>query len=124
MLGLRTAMYYVDDMEKAKEWYSKAFETEPYWDTPYYMGFDIGGYELGLHPINKPIKRGENQLTYWGVEDIESTYKRLLDIGATVHEAPNNVGGNIVVGSVYDPFGNVIGLIYNPDFKLADGTKG
>ena len=119
VLGLRTCCYVVPDLEKAKDWYSRAFQTEPYFDQPFYVGFTIGGYELGLMPEEKAIgKRSANVLTYWGVEDIEKEYQRLLDMGAVVHENPENVGGEIVVGSVLDPWENVIGLIYNPDFKL------
>ncbi|HUS03044.1 MAG TPA: hypothetical protein VMY77_15000, partial [Chitinophagaceae bacterium] len=52
-LGLRTVIYFVRDVEKAKHWYTEAFSTTPYFDTPYYVGFNIGGYELGLHPGQK-----------------------------------------------------------------------
>ncbi len=119
MLGLRTTIYMVEELEKARDWYSRAFQTSPYWDTPYYVGFNIGGYELGLHPKDEGMgKDTSNVLTYWGVEDIEQVYRLLIDAGATEHEAPNNVGGDIVVASVRDPWGNIIGIIYNPDFKL------
>lgn len=119
MLGLRTIVYMVDDLAKAKEWYIKAFNAEPYYDTPYYVGFEIGGYELGLHPKER-AKGTDNGtvLSYWGVEDIHEVYKSLLDLGATEHEKPNNVGEEIMVASVYDPWKNIIGIIYNPDFKL------
>jgi lactoylglutathione lyase len=119
MLGLRTVVYMVDDLAKAKEWYMKAFNVEPYYDTPYYIGFDIGGYELGLHPKEK-AKGNDNGtvLTYWGVEDIHEVYKSLIDLGAIEHEKPNNVGEEIMVASVYDPWKNIIGIIYNPEFKL------
>ena len=50
MLGLRTTIYKVSDLLKAKSWYAKAFETQPYFDEPFYVGFNIGGYELGLLP--------------------------------------------------------------------------
>ena len=119
MLGLRTVVYMVEDLEKAKEWYIKAFKTKPYYDTVYYVGFSIGGYELGLHPKEKTKVNGNaNVLAYWGVEDIKKEYKALIDLGATKHEEPNNVGGEIVVASVYDPWNNIIGIIYNPEFKL------
>ena len=50
MLGLRTCLYRVSELDKAIKWYSKAFNTEPYFNEPYYVGFNIGGYELGLQP--------------------------------------------------------------------------
>lgn len=119
MLGLRTVAYYVADLDKAKAWYAKAFETEPYFDEPYYVGFNIGGYELGLQPEETiPTLKTENVVAYWGVNDIEKEFKRLIDLGALEHEKPTNVGGDLVVASVKDPWGNVIGLIYNPVFKI------
>lgn len=123
ILGLRTAMCYVPDIKKASEWYAKAFQTEPYYDTPYYVGFNIGGYELGIHPEgDNPIgeNRTNNVEIYWGVEDIEAEYARFIECGAKERKAPENVGGEIVVASVLDPWDNSIGLIYNPDFKLPD----
>lgn len=119
MLGLRTTIYKVPDMEAAKAWYTQAFDKAPYFDEPFYIGFNIRGYELGLHPEDESMtKRTANVLSYWGVEDIEGEYKRLLSQGATTHEAPNNVGGELMVASLKDPWDNVIGLIYNPYFKL------
>lgn len=118
ILGLRTTIYKVGDLTAAKEWYSKAFDTQPYFDEPFYVGFDIGGYELGLQPEgNTPAGKADSALTYWGVEDINEEYDRFIASGATEHEQPQHVGGDIVVASVKDPWGNVIGLIYNPHFK-------
>ena len=66
-LGLRTTIYTVADLHKAKEWYSKAFETVPYFDETFYVGFNIAGYELGLMPEATPISiKSENVLSYWG----------------------------------------------------------
>ncbi len=119
MLGLRTLIYLVSDLDQAKVWYSQAFDTKPYFDEPFYVGFNIGGYELGLQPGEKKTdEEHDNVLGYWGVEDIEADYKRLLDMGAKEHEAPTNVGGELMVATVRDPWGNLIGLIYNPHFKL------
>ena len=119
MLGLRTTIYMVENVIEATEWYSKAFGTKPYFDEPFYVGFNISGYELGLQPENRDKKlKTENVFSYWGVEDIQKVYKHLIDLGATKHEEPNNVGGEIMVASVYDPWNNIIGIIYNPYFKL------
>jgi predicted enzyme related to lactoylglutathione lyase len=122
ILGLRTTIYKVQDLNAAKEWYGYAFETKPYFDEPFYVGFEIGGFELGLQPQNVPASsKTDNIMTYWGVEDIEAEYHRFIELGATEHEAPKNVGGEIVVASVIDPWGNAIGLICNPYFgKTAD----
>jgi lactoylglutathione lyase len=120
-LGLRTTIYKVGDITKAKEWYSKAFEIQPYFNEPFYVRFNVGGYELGLQPEKEPTKNKiESVVTYWGVNNINETYKRLIELGATENEKPYNVGGEIMTATVKDPFGNVVGLIYNPEFKLKE----
>src|SRR5438128_437241 len=118
-LGLRTVVYFVPDVEKAKHWYTEAFSTAPYYDTPYYVGYNIGGYELGLYTdeTNEPNKT-EHIQTYWGINDIEASYNRLVSLGAAAHHPPQNVGEEIMVATVKDPWNNIIGLIYNPTFKL------
>ena len=118
-LGLRTVKYEVQDMAKAKEWYTKALGFPPYFDEPaYYVGYNVGGYDLGLVPAPKAeTKRAPAGVAYWGVEDARAAYKRLLDLGATPVEEIQDVGGGMLAGEVADPFGNVIGIIYNPHFK-------
>jgi predicted enzyme related to lactoylglutathione lyase len=118
-LGLRTAKYEVQDMAKAKEWYSKALGMEPYFDQPaFYVGYNVGGYDLGLVPAPKAeTKRAAAGVAYWGVEDAHAAYKRLIELGATPVEDVQDVGGGMLVGEVRDPFGNILGIIYNPLFK-------
>jgi predicted enzyme related to lactoylglutathione lyase len=119
ILGLRTTIYKVGDIDNAKHWYANVFKTPAYFDEPYYVGFNIGGYELGLQPEEIPTTdKKESVVTYWGVEDIQSVYHHFLEAGATENEAPYNVGGDMMTATVKDPWGNVIGLIYNPYFKL------
>lgn len=121
ILGLRTTIYKVCDIGKARDWYEKAFETKAYFDEPYYVGFNIGGYELGLQPEEgQKSEKIESVVSYWGVEKIQEVYDRLVSLGATENEKPYNVGGEIMTATVKDPFGNVIGLIYNPNFKLKE----
>jgi len=117
-IGLRTSIYIVQDLNAAKEWYSKAFGTTPYFDEPFYVGFNVAGYELGLLPEENPNKKGENVFSYWGVEDIQKAFDSLIKLGATSFEEPTNVGGDIMVAAVKDPWQNIIGIIYNPEFKL------
>lgn len=118
-LGLRTVAYYVSDIDAAKEWYSKVFETKPYFDEPFYVGFNIGGYELGLQPEEKTLEQKKNSIvTYWGVDNIQSVFDFMLKNGAIAVEEPTNVGGELMVASVKDPWDNVIGIIYNPHFEL------
>ncbi len=121
VLGLRTTIYNVGDINKAKAWYAAAFETAPYFDEAFYVGFNIGGYELGITPEENPTTdKAESVLTYWGVNEIEKVYNHFLACGATEHEKPHSVGEPIMVASVKDPWGNIIGLIYNPTFKLKE----
>lgn len=121
ILGLRTAIYKVNDIEKARDWYEKAFETQAYFDEPYFVGFNIGGYELGLQPEEGPKgEKIESVVAYWGVEKIQEVYDRLILLGATENEKPYNPGGEMMTATLKDPFGNVIGLIYNPYFKLKE----
>lgn len=119
ILGLRTTIYKVPDVTLAKEWYAKAFETDPYFDEPYYVGFNIGGYELGLLPdVSSQETKTGNVVTYWGVEDIHTEFKRFVGLGAIANEIPENVGGDIMTATLKDPWDNVIGMIYNPEFSL------
>ncbi len=116
-LGLRTVIYSAPDLSAAKEWYTKAFGVAPYFDEPFYVGFNIAGYELGLDP-NGGQTTGNSVAAYWGVENVQQAFDSMIALGATGHESPQNVGGDIEVATVYDPWGNLIGLIYNPEFKL------
>ena len=116
--GLRTIIYPVTDLAKGKEWYSKVVGHPPYFDEPFYVGFSVGGFELGLIPDGVPSANGP--LPYWGVADAEAEIKRIADLGGRVHEPVKDVGDGIRVASVEDPFGNLVGLIENPHFKLAD----
>jgi catechol 2,3-dioxygenase-like lactoylglutathione lyase family enzyme len=118
--GLRTVVYQVRDLTKAKDWYANVLGIQPYFDQPFYVGFNVGGYELGLVPTpDAGAKRPPSGLAYWGVADAHSAYQRLLDLGATPQEPVQDVGEGVVVGAVHDPFGNVLGVIQNPNFKIA-----
>ncbi|GAB2944426.1 VOC family protein [Hymenobacter coalescens] len=117
MQGLRTIVYPVGDLARARHWYTQVLEQAPYFDEPFYVGFNVGGYELGLDP-NGTAAQGGGPVTYWGVPDAAGAYQRLLELGAQPHEAVYEVGGGILVGSVLDPFGNAFGIIQNPHFQL------
>ncbi|MCX2575402.1 VOC family protein [Pedobacter sandarakinus] len=116
--GLRTIVYHVGDLDAAKVWYKNVFEIAPYFDEPFYVGYNVGGFELGLDPDGETYSAGNHAITYWGVKDIKIAFERFEKLGVTIHELPKNVGGPIWVGSIFDPFGNVIGLIENPEFQL------
>ena len=117
--GLRTVIYNVDNLEKAKAWYTEVLGTKPYFDQPFYVGFNIGGFELGLDPDMSGVSKGNNAVAYWGVKDAAATYKRMLELGAKKHSDVNDVGSGVRVATVTDPFGNVFGIIENPHFKVA-----
>lgn len=119
--GLRTAVYKVADLEKAKAWYSDLFGIEPYFDEPFYVGYNVGGFELGLDPDLTGVTTGNSVGVYWGVADAKAVLEQLRSKGATVHAEAQDVGGGIIVASVLDPFGNVFGIIENPHFKSESG---
>lgn len=116
--GLRTVIYHVANLAKAKEWYSAVLNIKPYFDRPFYVGFDVGGYELGLDPDMSGVTKGNNVVAYWGVVNAAKAYQQLQDLGATKHSDVQDVGGGIRVASVIDPFGNILGIIENPHFKI------
>ena len=117
--GLGTVIYPVPDIDRAKAWYTKAFGKAPYFDEPFYVGFDIGGYELGLDPNSTTSSPGAGGgVAYWRVDDIETAVRHFVSHGATVVAPALAVGGDIKVATVADPFSNSIGLIENPHFRL------
>lgn len=117
ILGLRTAIYPVTDLARGKAWYADVLGVAPYFDQPFYVGFAVGGFELGLVPDGTPGAAGVT--AYWGVPDMAAAFARLQAAGATVREAPHDVGEGIKVASVADPFGNTFAIIENPHFDTA-----
>src|SRR5688572_22035267 len=117
--GLRTVIYHAADLDRAKEWYSKALGIQPYFDQPFYVGFNVAGYELGLDPDpSSATGTGTSAVAYWGVENAETALARLIELGATDRLGVQDVGGDIRLASVIDPFGNIFGIIENPHFSL------
>ena len=111
--GLRTLIYPTCDLPAAKSWWSDYLGIAPYFDESFYVGFEVAGYELGLVPTEQTES---NPTTYWGVDDVAQAVADAEANGATVLEAPQDVGDGIIVASVENPSGHVIGLIYNPHF--------
>jgi predicted enzyme related to lactoylglutathione lyase len=119
LLGLRTAKYSTTDLAAARAWYIRVLDAEPYFDEPYYVGFNVGGFELGIVPDEAATpNRAEAGVAYWGVTDAKAAWDRLLGLGATVQEELQDVGGGILIGALHDPFGNVLGVVENPHFAL------
>ena len=118
-LGLRTTIYKVADIDAAKAWYTQVLHVPPYFDEPFYVGFNVAGYELGLQPEEHLPDKTVSVITYWGVDDIQKNYEALLALGAKAFETPQEVGGGIWVAAVKDPWDNVFGIIHNPHFTLS-----
>ena len=113
LLGLRSAIYAAPDLAAAKAWWTEVLGKEPYFDQPFYVGFEVGGFELGLNPNGDPAT---SPLTYWGVPDTEAAIASLLALGAKLHSGVQEVGEGIKLGSVRAPGGSVVGVIENPHF--------
>ena len=116
--GLRTAVYPAPDLAAGKAWYSAVLGQRPYFDEEFYVGFSVGGFELGLVPDGTPGQTGAQ--VFWGVADATQEMTRLIGLGGKLHEDVKDVGGGIKVASVRDPFGNVFGIIENPHYEAGD----
>jgi predicted enzyme related to lactoylglutathione lyase len=125
--GLATINYFADDVPAAQAWYTEVLGAEPYFrreigGKPAYVEFRLGDYqhELGIvdsrfAASDRPTAPG-GAVTYWHVDDVRATVERLVSLGATVHEQPTERGPGFVTASVVDPFGNVLGVMYNQHY--------
>ncbi len=111
--GLRSLIYPSSDVTTAKEWWATFLGFGPYFDEPFYVGFNVGGYELGIVATEGDET---SPTTYWAVDDVAAAVAEALSHGATVREEPSDVGEGIIVASVTNPLGQVVGLIFNPHF--------
>lgn len=115
--GAYTVKYTVPDLAKAKAFYTKATGVAPYFDEPFYVGFNINGYELGLDPDLSVAPNGPGgTVAYWGVTEIGAAVSHLTQCGAKIIEEAKEVGEGIKVATFADPWGNLIGIIENPHF--------
>ncbi|TQS40983.1 VOC family protein [Cryptosporangium phraense] len=123
--GLTTITYFAADVAAAVAWYAEVLVVEPYFvrpvdGPPAYVEFRIGDYqhELGLldRRFAPPVSPGAGPIAYWAVDDVEAAYGRLLVLGATPHDKPTERGEGFVTASVTDPFGNVLGVMYNQHY--------
>ena len=117
LLGLRTVVYPVPDLDAAKAWYASLVGHAPYFDQPFYVGFEVGGFELGLIPDGEAGTAGPQAL--WGVTNASDALARAVGLGAAPLDPVQDVGDGIRVCAVRDPFGNRIGFIENPKFDVA-----
>lgn len=116
--GLRTAIYPAPDLVAAKAWWTELLGQEPYFDQPFYVGYEVAGYELGLLPDADPA---DGVLTYWAVDDAAAAVDAAVAAGATVHTPATEVGDGIVTATVRTPQGALLGLIRNPHFGEDSG---
>jgi predicted enzyme related to lactoylglutathione lyase len=125
--GFATISYWADDVEAAAQWYAELLGTEPYFvrpldGPPAYVEFRIGDSqdELGLIDRRYAPEAAESGpggvVTYWHVDDVEATVQRLLSMGAREYQPITPREEGFVTASVLDPFGNVLGIMYNPHY--------
>ncbi len=107
--GIRTFIYPVKDLAKAKALYSQLLGVEPYTDAAYYVGFRVGDQEIGLDPYGH-AQGFTGPVGYWEVSDIKKSLQLLLEAGAQVHQEVKDVGGGMLIASVKDADGNISGL--------------
>jgi predicted enzyme related to lactoylglutathione lyase len=108
--GIKTVLHPVSDLERAKAVYAALLGVSPQTDSPYYIGFDAAGQQIGLVPSGGPQGLA-SPVAYWHVADIDAKLADVTAAGATVKESPHDVGGGRLVASFTDPDGNVLGLI-------------
>jgi predicted enzyme related to lactoylglutathione lyase len=107
--GIKTIIFPVTDLAAAKALYGGLAGVEPYADAPYYVGFKVGGQDIGLDPNGH--KQGmTGPVAYWHVDDVKASLQTLLDGGAETLQDVRDVGGGTLIASVKDADGNVIGL--------------
>ena len=111
--GLRTLIYPSRDLRASTSWWKNFLGVDPYFDEPFYVGFNIAGYELGLVPDGDPTG---GATAYWAVDDVEASIAAAVAAGAVVREPAHDVGEGIVVGAVTSPQGAIVGFIVNPNF--------
>ncbi|MDP1821428.1 MAG: VOC family protein [Acidimicrobiales bacterium] len=126
-LGLRTVIYPTTDIEGSKAWFTEILGFGPYFDEPFYAGFEVGGYELGLLPQGAdPTEPGAGSaaagpfepIAYWAVTDARAAVDQLVATGATVRDPIADVGKGIRTAAVRAPDGSLVGIIENPHFAL------
>ena len=113
--GLRTVIYLSADLDADKAWWSELLGKQPYFDQPFFVGFEVAGYELGLLPDADP---SDGALAYWGVDDVLASVQAAIASGSVEHTPVAHLGGDIVTATVRTPAGTILGLIYNPHFKV------
>ncbi|MFZ2173375.1 MAG: VOC family protein [Rhodococcus sp. (in: high G+C Gram-positive bacteria)] len=132
--GLSTVSFFADDLAAARAWYTDLLGIEPYFERsaegkPAYIEFRIGDYQHELGIIDRRFSPHATSdgvggpVTYWHVDDLGGALARLTALGATVHGKPVEHGPGFVTASVFDPFGNVLGVMYNQHYLDVLGSS-
>lgn len=130
--GVATISFFAADHEAAKKWYTDLLGMEPYFNKPGYAEFRLGDYQVELGIIDSqyvpnfdPAKNGPaGAILYWHVDDINAALADLVERGASQLDAPQDRGQGFITASVIDPFGNVLGIMYNPHYvEMLGGVK-
>ena len=108
--GLKTIIYPVRDLAKAKALYGALLGVEPAMDAPYYVGYRVADQDIGLDP-NGHAQGMTGPLAYWNVADIRATIASLVASGAALAQDVRDVGGGKLIATLTDGDGNQIGLI-------------
>jgi predicted enzyme related to lactoylglutathione lyase len=111
--GLKTIIYPVKDLARAKALFGALLEAEPYADEPYYVGYKDAGQDVGLDP-NGHAKGMTGPVPFWHVSDLRARLAALLDAGAELLQDVQDVGGGRLIASVKDADGNLVGLLQDP----------
>ena len=125
--GMANVSYWADDVKAARQWYAQVFGMEPYFqmpdaENPAYVEFRVGDYrhEVGIISSRfRPKAATEGPggaILYWHVDDVEKVFERLLSLGAAEYEPVTKRGEGFVTAAVVDPFGNVLGVMYNQHY--------
>jgi predicted enzyme related to lactoylglutathione lyase len=133
--GLTTVSFFADDLAAAKEWYSELLGIDPYFERPVdgppaYIEFRVGDYQHELGVVDRryaphaPTAGPAGAVMYWHVDDVPAALGKLLTMGAKEHQAPVDRGAGFITASVVDPFGNILGIMYNPHYLDVLGTAG
>ena len=110
--GVKTIIYPVKDVARAKKLFRNLLEIEPYADQPYYVGFKVGEQDIGLTPSGQgPMGKATGMTAFYHVDNIKQSLQSLLDAGAKIQQDIKDVGARRLIASATDPDGNIIGLI-------------
>ncbi len=111
--------YTVADLTKAKRFFGELIGADPYVDSPGYVGYKSSDMEVGLVPSGDKHAPGgalayPGALAYWTVSDIAASVKALVAAGGTVVQEITDVAYGLLVASVKDPNGSIVGLRQPP----------